>query len=66
MRRKTFQQTGLRDVVDVPYLVKGVPGEVEVIIPFTDPTIVGKFPFHCHLLEHEDKGMMANLVVKKK
>ena len=57
---------GLRDVVDVPYKKDGVPGEVKVIIPFTDPIIVGKFPYHCHILEHEDKGMMANLVVRPK
>ena len=25
--------------------------------------IVGKFPYHCHILEHEDGGMMGNLRV---
>jgi FtsP/CotA-like multicopper oxidase with cupredoxin domain len=25
--------------------------------------IVGKFPYHCHILEHEDGGMMGNLLV---
>ena len=49
---------GYRDVVDVP-----VQGEVKVVIPFTDPTIVGRFPFHCHLLSHEDRGMMATIEV---
>jgi FtsP/CotA-like multicopper oxidase with cupredoxin domain len=24
---------------------------------------VGKFPYHCHILEHEDGGMMGNLRV---
>ena len=40
-----------------------VPGKVKVKIPFTNPVIVGMFPFHCHILEHEDGGMMQNLVV---
>jgi hypothetical protein len=30
---------------------------------FTDPVIVGRFMFHCHILEHEDKGMMAQIEV---
>ncbi len=53
----------LRDVVDLPYAQHGVAGEVKVIIPFTDPIMVGRFVFHCHIVGHEDAGMMANLVV---
>jgi suppressor of ftsI len=53
----------LNDVVDLPYASNGVPGEVKVIIPFTDPIMVGRFVFHCHIVGHEDAGMMANLVV---
>jgi FtsP/CotA-like multicopper oxidase with cupredoxin domain len=30
-----------------------------VVIPFTDPAIVGKFVYHCHAVDHEDKGMMG-------
>jgi FtsP/CotA-like multicopper oxidase with cupredoxin domain len=47
-----------RDVVDVP-----IGGEVKVIIPFIDPVIVGRFVYHCHILSHEDKGMMATIEV---
>jgi FtsP/CotA-like multicopper oxidase with cupredoxin domain len=47
-----------RDIVDVP-----VRGEVKVIIPFTDPVIVGRFVYHCHILSHEDRGMMATIEV---
>jgi len=47
-----------RDIVDVP-----IRGEVKVIIPFTNPLIVGRFVFHCHILSHEDKGMMATIEV---
>jgi FtsP/CotA-like multicopper oxidase with cupredoxin domain len=36
----------------------GKPGEAKMIIPFTNPEIVGWFVFHCHVVKHEDKGMM--------
>jgi len=49
---------GYQDIVNVP-----VHGEVKVIIPFTDPVILGRFVYHCHLLSHEDKGMMATIEV---
>ena len=32
-----------------------------ILIPFTDPVILGNFVYHCHILNHEDLGMMANL-----
>ena len=35
------------------------PGQVKLIIDFRNPDIVGKFVYHCHILEHEDGGMMA-------
>ncbi len=38
-------------------------GEVKLILPFTDPQIVGTFMYHCHVLKHEDGGMMANIEV---
>ena len=47
-----------RDVVDVP-----IRGEVKVVIPFTNPRTVGRFVYHCHILAHEDKGMMATIEV---
>ncbi|MDR2215019.1 MAG: multicopper oxidase family protein [Nevskiaceae bacterium] len=49
---------GLVDTVDLP-----IHGEVKVRIAFTDPLIVGRFMFHCHILEHEDKGMMQQIEV---
>jgi hypothetical protein len=30
---------------------------------FRDPNTIGMFPYHCHLLEHEDKGMMGTIRV---
>jgi suppressor of ftsI len=39
------------------------PGStVEMIMDFTDPIIRGVSLFHCHLLQHEDKGMMAKIL----
>jgi suppressor of ftsI len=45
------------DTVNVPY-----GGTVDVIMDFTDPVIRGMSVFHCHLLNHEDKGMMAKVL----
>jgi FtsP/CotA-like multicopper oxidase with cupredoxin domain len=47
------------DTVNVPYR-----GTVDVIVDFTDPVIKGMSVFHCHLLNHEDKGMMAKILIK--
>jgi hypothetical protein len=30
---------------------------------FRDPNVVGTFVYHCHILEHEDKGMMGSIRV---
>lgn len=59
------ETVGVRDNVDLPFRDPKTkkPGEVKVKIPFTNPVIVGKFPYHCHILEHEDGGMMGNLRV---
>jgi suppressor of ftsI len=39
-----------------------VGGSVDVVMDFTDPVIRGMSVFHCHLLNHEDKGMMAKIL----
>jgi FtsP/CotA-like multicopper oxidase with cupredoxin domain len=39
------------------------PGRTLVTIPFKDPVQIGTFVFHCHILEHEDGGMMATVEV---
>jgi hypothetical protein len=31
---------------------------------FRDPNTVGTFVYHCHLLEHEDAGMMGTIRVE--
>jgi len=45
------------DTVNVP-----VEGSVDVVMDFTNPIIRGMSVFHCHLLNHEDKGMMAKIL----
>ena len=45
------------DTINVP-----VGGSVDLIMDFTDPIIRGMSVFHCHLLNHEDKGMMAKIL----
>jgi suppressor of ftsI len=47
------------DTVNVP-----VDGNVDLVMDFTDPIIRGVSLFHCHLLSHEDKGMMAKILFK--
>lgn len=57
---------GLRDVINIPYAKRGRPGFAELIIPFTNPIIAGEFVYHCHLVQHEDAGMMANIRVQRR
>jgi FtsP/CotA-like multicopper oxidase with cupredoxin domain len=55
----------LRDTVNVPYYdgkALSYPS-VRLRMDFRDPNIVGTFLYHCHLLEHEDKGMMGVIQV---
>ena len=56
----------LRDTVNVPYY-NGRSLEypsVKLRMDFRDPNTVGTFVFHCHLLEHEDGGMMGLIRVE--
>ena len=55
------ESVGVRDNVDIPFRdpKTKTPGEVWVKIPFTNPLIVGQFPYYCHILEREDGGMWA-------
>ncbi len=55
----THQRTEWLDTVNVP-----VQGSVDLVMDFTDPIIRGTSLFHCDLLNHEDKGMMAKIVFR--
>ena len=47
------------DTVNVSY-----GSSVDLVMDFTDPIIRGMSVFHCHLLNHEDKGMMAKILFR--
>ncbi|MGN6485660.1 MAG: multicopper oxidase domain-containing protein, partial [Thermomicrobiales bacterium] len=47
-----YDAPGWYDTVSVP-----AQGEIEILHQFLDFT--GKYVFHCHILMHEDSGMMA-------
>lgn len=54
-------QYGLRDTFLVPAAVGAANGSITIRIRFKgDP---GKTVFHCHILPHEDTGMMQNLMM---
>ena len=58
----------LRDTINVAYWdgkSKQYPS-VKLRMDFRDPNIVGTFVYHCHLLEHEDGGMMGVIRVVPK
>jgi FtsP/CotA-like multicopper oxidase with cupredoxin domain len=51
-----------------PRMVDSYPvptgGYLRIRINFTKQMTGGRFVFHCHILEHEDKGMMAEIQVR--
>jgi suppressor of ftsI len=55
---KPYDAHGMQDIVVIP-----VGGSVVIRMPFLDYT--GKYVFHCHILGHEDAGMMAVVDVVK-
>ena len=56
----------LRDTVNVPYYSSRMLTypSVRLRMDFRDPNTVGTFLFHCHLLDHEDAGMMGTIRVE--
>lgn len=53
-----YESTGLVDTFKVP-----AHGQIVIRQRFLD--FVGKYVFHCHILAHEDAGMMAAVEVSK-
>lgn len=39
-------------------------GTAKLLIDFRDPVVRGTFMFHCHIVDHEDAGMMATIGVR--
>ncbi len=65
-RGRPVNEPFLRDIVNVPYY-DGKTLEypsVRLRMDFRDPNTVGDFVYHCHLLEHEDGGMMGMIRVE--
>jgi FtsP/CotA-like multicopper oxidase with cupredoxin domain len=65
---KPVTDQDLRDTIEIPFW-EG-PGHpyhsVKMRMDFRDPTIAGTFVFHCHILLHEDLGMMHKILVLPK
>jgi FtsP/CotA-like multicopper oxidase with cupredoxin domain len=56
----------LRDTINVPFHSAAdlqFPS-VRLRMDFRDPNTIGTFLYHCHLLEHEDGGMMGLIRVE--
>jgi FtsP/CotA-like multicopper oxidase with cupredoxin domain len=54
----------LNDTYNVPFWSgKGPYPSITVTMDFRDPNIAGTFVYHCHVLDHEDAGMMAKIRV---
>jgi FtsP/CotA-like multicopper oxidase with cupredoxin domain len=62
---KPAADNDLRDTIEIPYWTgKGPYPSVKLRMDFRDPTIAGTFLFHCHILLHEDLGMMHKILVE--
>jgi suppressor of ftsI len=57
---KKIEFNGYNDVVNMP-----PNSTIKLLMPFTGEYMVGKFVYHCHILSHEDKGMMQVIEVYK-
>jgi len=63
-RGTPWEEPTLRDTIDLPAW-DGVRAYPNVILrmDFRNPVIVGRVPFHCHILQHVDGGMMGTIQV---
>ena len=63
---KSINEPFLRDTINVPYYSPTMPSypSVRLRMDFRDPNSVGTFVYHCHVLEHEDGGMMGTVRVE--
>ena len=61
---KAVNDPAMRDTVDLPYWTGTGPyPSVKLRMDFRDPNIEGTFLYHCHILKHEDMGMMGSIQV---
>jgi len=58
------QNPTMQDTFNVPFWDgKSKYPSITVRMDFRDPNIAGNFVYHCHVLDHEDAGMMAKIRV---
>ncbi len=58
------QNPTMHDTFNVPFWNGTGPyPSITVRMDFRDPNIAGSFVYHCHVLDHEDAGMMAKIQV---
>ena len=62
---KRVTESALRDTIDVPYWdgKSSTYPRVKLRMDFRNPNIIGTFLYHCHILEHEDGGMMGSIAL---
>jgi FtsP/CotA-like multicopper oxidase with cupredoxin domain len=62
-----YHANGRQDIVDIPAqtLVDGKLVDGKVVIRQRYEKFTGWFVFHCHILQHEDAGMMATIQVRR-
>ena len=57
-------EKGWKDVILVPARSSSQDGRVKIIKPFLDfADNTNPYMYHCHILEHEDRGMMGQYIV---
>jgi FtsP/CotA-like multicopper oxidase with cupredoxin domain len=62
---KPVNESALRDTIDLPFWDgKSAPyPSVKIRMDFRATSTIGTFLYHCHILEHEDGGMMGSIEV---
>lgn len=61
-----YEELTLRDTINIPFwngFTRPFPS-VRLRMDFRSPNIIGTFPYHCHILQHEDGGMMGSIRVE--
>jgi FtsP/CotA-like multicopper oxidase with cupredoxin domain len=60
-----WEEPSLRDTINLPaWSGRGRYPSVTLRMDFRNPDIVGTFPFHCHIMQHIDGGMMGTVRVE--
>jgi FtsP/CotA-like multicopper oxidase with cupredoxin domain len=60
-----MNESALRDTIELPFWdgKSTTYPRIKLRMDFRNPNIVGTFLYHCHILEHEDGGMMGSIEV---